>query len=199
MSEKELHFKGGSAAASSEILPNYPASSAFLTDGKGAVWATGPHGKPEKLPAHIWYDFGVGGAAACPSRVSFSTGGGVNNDPIQNALAQSPTQFEFIGVDVNGMDEIGTVAADSAANGAANNGSAATGVGCSATTNWEVLCADLSGVPFKSLDEIRACRVNIESKADCRRFRCLGIRVLANNGGHHARLGGIKMWGFQLE
>ena len=65
---------------------------------------------------------------------------------------------------------------------------------CNDAATWTVLCEDTSDRPWRSVWEVRYCRVKPEMTE---KFRCLGIRALAN---HRAdphcwiSLRNIRMW-----
>lgn len=69
------------------------------------------------------------------------------------AFTESPTKWQFVGTN----DQF-----------------------CSENSAWTVLCEDLLGIPFSHVRDIKFCKVEPQLKI---KFRCLGLRLLANHGG----------------
>ena len=67
--------------------------------------------------------------------------------------------------------------------------------GCDRFSKWTILCEDLSGKLFQ-LNEVKYCQVKRGSR---KRFRCLGISVLASSWSSHneVSMGGIRMWAYE--
>ena len=64
---------------------------------------------------------------------------------------------------------------------------------CNDASVWTVLCEDLSDRAWRNEHEVRYCKVKPEMRAE--KFRCLGIRALANrrNDGWMS-FRNVRMW-----
>ena len=63
---------------------------------------------------------------------------------------------------------------------------------CNDAATWTVLCEDLTDRAWRNEWEVRYCKVKPEMKE---KFRCLGLRVLANRRGDGwTSLRNVRMW-----
>jgi len=63
---------------------------------------------------------------------------------------------------------------------------------CDLYATWTILCEDLSDREWRSINEIKYCKVKSEIRE---KFRCLGLRVLNNRyGDGWVALRNIRMW-----
>ena len=62
---------------------------------------------------------------------------------------------------------------------------------CNDAATWTVICEDLTDRAWRNEWEVKYCKVKPEMKE---KFRCLGLRILANRGDGWTTLRNIRMW-----
>ena len=62
---------------------------------------------------------------------------------------------------------------------------------CDEKSAWAILCEDLSGTNFRKMNENKFCAVPAQMN---KRFRCLGIRLLASEKSVKTCLQSLRFW-----
>ena len=140
------------------------ATAGFLINDTTRFWHTAVK-LLDPLPLFIWYDFRV--RRLIPARISFHPRRDSNRWLWGNSAdaAKKQTPTQFQFVGSNDAS-------------------------CGVEAVWTVLCEDLGRNPVTSQDETRGCPVNKRQS----KFRCLGLKILANQHQAHSSLSGIRMW-----